>query len=125
MLKKINFLFILLFSVSSFSCAQSNSHTMTVAELKSEMKTDSTLVLLDVRTPQELTGPLGHIEGVINIPVQELEVRLNELSKYKSNRIAVICRSGNRSGMATSILVETGFNARNVLGGMIKYNLEK
>lgn len=109
----------------SFSCAQSNSHQMSVAELKSEMKSDTALVILDVRTPEELAGPLGKIDGVINIPVQELQVRLNELNKYKGKKIAVICRSGNRSGYATSILTENGFNARNVLGGMIKYNSEQ
>jgi len=85
------------------------------------MKNDSTLIILDVRTPVELIGPLGKIEGVINIPVQELESRLNELSVYKSNNIAIICRSGNRSGFATTILQAHGYKAKNVLGGMIQF----
>jgi rhodanese-related sulfurtransferase len=67
-------------------------------------------------------GEHGKIEGVINIPVQVLSKRLNELEQYKDKNIAVICRSGNRSVMATKILKANGFKATNVLGGMKAYN---
>ncbi len=82
---------------------------------------DTTFIILDVRTPEELKGPLGKIDGVINIPLQELEARLPELKPYKGKEIAVICRSGNRSRYATDILNKKGFDARNVPGGMIEY----
>ena len=59
---------------------------------------------------------------MINIPVQVLNQRINELDKYKDKNIAVICRSGNRSVMATKIIQAKGFNAKNVLGGMKSYN---
>ncbi|MCB0749784.1 MAG: rhodanese-like domain-containing protein, partial [Ignavibacteriae bacterium] len=65
---------------------------------------------------------LGQIKGVINIPVQVLSQRINELDKYKDKNIAVICRSGNRSVMATKIMQAKGFKAKNVLGGMQAYN---
>ena len=100
---------------------QDKDSTMTVQDLKKLMKDDSTLVILDVRTPAELVGPLGKIDNVINIPIQELEIRIGELSEYKDKGIAVICRSGNRSNTGTMILCENGFNAKNVLGGMIEY----
>lgn len=104
------------------ACAQKDPETtMSVAELKEQLKTDSLLVVLDVRTPAELESSLGKIDGVINIPLHELEGRLEELEIYRNNQIAVICRSGIRSGKATEILTKNGFNAKNVLGGMIEY----
>jgi len=94
---------------------------MSVAELKEKLQSDSTLVLLDVRTPAELESSLGKIDGVMNIPLHELEVRLNELEAYKDYQIAVICKIGIRSARATEILTKNGFNAKNVLGGMTEY----
>ena len=116
---------ILLIATTSVSCQQNSlpeELNITASELKQEMVSDTNLIILDVRTPQELTGQLGKIEGVINIPVQVLEERIEELAEYKSNNIAVICRSGNRSVTATKILKSKGFSAKNVLGGMIAYN---
>jgi len=111
-------IFVLLFSINA--CAQ-NVPEMKVSELKQAMKSDSTLVILDVRTKEELAGELGKIDGVINIPVQELEKRINELGKYKKNNIAVICKSGRRSAVATKLLNKNGFKAKSVAGGMIEY----
>jgi rhodanese-related sulfurtransferase len=58
---------------------------------------------------------------VFNIPIDELEERINELNEYKEYDIAVICRSGRRSERGTNILNENGFNAKNVVGGMQEY----
>lgn len=125
-MQKIKYLFLLLFLVSSaVSCQSSEANddfNMTASELKEVMKSDSNLVILDVRTPQELVGQHGQIEGVINIPVQVLSQRVNEMEEYKDKNIAVICRSGNRSVMATKIMQAKGYKAKNVLGGMKSYN---
>lgn len=112
-----------LVSISFISCAQNKDkeNSITVDQLREQMNSDSTLVILDVRTVEEQTGSLGHIDGVINIPVQVLESRLDELYKYKNNKIAVICRTGRRSDIATKLLLKNGFNAENVLGGMQEY----
>ena len=96
-------------------------NVISINELKERIINDSTLVILDVRTPEELTGPLGKLEKVINIPVQELENRLSELEKFRNREIAVICKIGKRSATATDFLLQNGFNAKNVLGGMIEY----
>jgi rhodanese-related sulfurtransferase len=116
-------MFLSMFNFINFlGCAQQDKDsTMTVQDLKKLMKDDSTLVILDVRTPAELVGSLGKIDNVINIPIQELETRVGELSEYKDKGIAVICRSGNRSNTGTRILRENGYKAKNVLGGMIEY----
>lgn len=120
-------MFLSIFSVINFlGCAQQDKDsTMTVEELRRLMKSDSTLVILDVRTPGELVGSLGKLESVINIPINELQSRVSELAKYKDKEIAVICRSGNRSNTGTRILRENGYQAKNVLGGMIEYRRQE
>ncbi|MBM2840696.1 MAG: rhodanese-related sulfurtransferase [Bacteroidetes bacterium] len=85
---------------------------------------DSTVLLLDVRTPEEYNNELGHVANAILIPVQELEQRVSELEQYKGKTIIAICRSGNRSGKAADLLARKGFTALNMEGGMIRWNDE-
>ena len=115
--------YILFSAVIFIGCAQTDEeNVITVEQLREMMSSDSSLVLLDVRNPHELEDKsLGHIDGVLNIPLPELEKRLGELDEFKDKDIAVICRSGRRSGTATDLLIKNGFNAVNVLGGMIQY----
>ncbi|GAB6282152.1 MAG: rhodanese-like domain-containing protein [Ignavibacterium sp.] len=112
---------ILMFDLFSFAQQKSDS-SITTQQLKEKMKSDTTFIILDVRTPEELVGPLKKIDKAINIPVQELNNRINELEKYKDKEIAVICRSGHRSAIATQILKKNGYKAINVKGGMLDYN---
>ena len=71
--------------------------------------------LLDVRNPMELEAE--SIEGVLNIPLPQLRDRLSELPKDRE--IHVICRSAQRAYYATRILLQNGFNAKNISGGML------
>ena len=71
---------------------------------------------LDVRTIRENADRA--IPNTKCIPLQEIEKRLSELNDYKDKIIIVYCRSGNRSGKATKILKENGFDAINLIGGM-------
>lgn len=120
--QKFLFTFLIVAAASVFYFAQSKPEkNMSVDELKQAIKSDKNLIILDVRTPAELAGNLGQIDGVVNIPVQELEERVNELTKYKKKKIAVICRSGNRSVPATNLLIKNGYDAYNVPGGMIAW----
>ena len=126
-MQRMKFLFVLLFTVTaiSVSCQSDGAKddaNITAADLKEAMAADTNLVIVDVRTPQELVGQHGQIKGVINIPVQVLNQRIGELEQYKDKNIAVICRSGNRSVMATKMMQAKGFKAKNVLGGMKSYN---
>src|SRR5512135_13730 len=69
--------------------------------------------LVDVRTPQEFSR--GHIPGAVNIPLDELRSRLEELPKGK--KIAAYCQVGQRGYLATRILLQAGFPAVNIGGG--------
>jgi NADPH-dependent 2,4-dienoyl-CoA reductase/sulfur reductase-like enzyme/rhodanese-related sulfurtransferase len=71
--------------------------------------------LLDVRQPAELA--VEHVPGAVNIPLPELRARLGELPRDRE--IHVICRSGQRAYYATRILLQNGFKARTVAGGML------
>jgi rhodanese-related sulfurtransferase len=72
-------------------------------------------LLLDVRQPVELV--LENVPGAVNIPLGQLRARLNELPRDRE--ILVICRSGGRAYFATRILLQHGFRARTLSGGML------
>ncbi len=74
-------------------------------------------VLLDVREGFEVAE--GVIGGALHIPLGELAEKVDQLRKDED--IIVICRSGNRSGTATDFLLENGFRARNMAGGMVAW----
>jgi NADPH-dependent 2,4-dienoyl-CoA reductase/sulfur reductase-like enzyme/rhodanese-related sulfurtransferase len=71
--------------------------------------------LLDVRQPAELA--VEFVPGAVNIPLPELRARLGELPRDRE--VLVFCRSGQRAYYATRILLQNGFTARNVSGGML------
>ena len=70
-------------------------------------------MLLDVRTEGEYED--GGIDGSVNIPIQELPGRLDELGD-KNHPIIVYCQSGGRSAMAKRLLESNGFTAVHDLG---------
>ena len=74
---------------------------------------DGSATLLDARTAREYAA--GHIDGYINIPVDELRDRLGELDASKP--VYVICQSGLRSYIACRILAQNGFDCYNFSGG--------
>ena len=71
--------------------------------------------LLDVRNPDELA--MEPLPGAVNIPLPVLRQNLEKLPRDRE--ILVCCRSGQRAYYATRILVQNGFNARNISGGML------
>ena len=78
---------------------------VTVQEASNLIAEKPELVILDVRTVSEFND--GHIEGAINIPVEEIANRLSELDK--NDELLVYCRTGNRSATAVGILEDAGF----------------
>lgn len=75
--------------------------------------------LLDVRTEGEFKG--GHIDGAVNIPLHNLRTRLAELPQEKE--IIVYCAIGLRAYVAARILVQNGYQVRNLSGGSNIYSL--
>src|SRR5271165_7415466 len=80
---------------------------------------DKPPLLVDVRTHQEFSR--CHIPGAVNIPLDELRSRLEELPKGK--KIAAYCQVGQRGYLATRILLQVGFPAINIGGGYKTYQL--
>ena len=80
------------------------------------MKDDS-VIMLDVRNVSEYAK--GHIEGTVNIPLDELRERMKELDQAKD--IYINCHSGLRSYIACRILTANGFNCYNLSGGFRFY----
>ena len=75
------------------------------------------MLLLDVREPSELSGELGHLDQIVNIPVGAISKRLTELEPYRQQEIITICRSGGRAHTAAQILIQAGFPLVQVLAG--------
>ena len=108
---------IVIFLIASMGGEQSsNAGTLPASVSVDEahqMYTDGTFVL-DVRTPEEWNE--FHVPNTTLIPLDELTARVNELPKDQP--ILVVCRSGNRSQTGRDILLQAGFNAISMDGGL-------
>ena len=79
------------------------------------------VTVVDVRTPSEYVGELGHIAGARSIPLGQLRSELDSLPR--SQRIIAVCRSGGRSAQASLILEKAGFpRVASLNGGMIGWH---
>lgn len=78
---------------------------------------DGSATLLDVRTPAEYAG--GHLDGFINLPVDELREHLTELDLAKP--IYINCQSAVRSYIACRILTQKGYTCSHLAGGWRMY----
>lgn len=72
--------------------------------IKELIKNPSTIIV-DVRSPWEFE--MDHVHGAKNIPLEEVAAKVEEFKSF-NNPIVLYCRSGNRSGMAVSILKQNG-----------------
>ena len=75
-----------------------------------KMIKEKTATIIDVRTPAEFMG--GKVPGSINIPLQEIPMRANELKILKTP-LVLCCASGNRSGQAQKYLEQLGIECFN------------
>jgi len=76
--------------------------------------------VLDVRTPAELSGEFGYLDGARCIPLDELRSRLSEVPRDKP--LVVVCQTGKRSALATVILARAGVTqVANVAGGLVRW----
>lgn len=89
--------------------------TLSQADLMDRLHAGQAPILVDVRTPEEYRS--GHVPGAINIPVQELDRRLAELSGYRDSELVLYCETGMRAGHAGRMLQRQGFTQIRSLDG--------
>ncbi len=95
----------------------SSAEASTIIEARSPL-------ILDVRTPGEYKR--GHLENSVLIPVQVLQRNLNKLGAYKDQEILIYCATGNRSTVASKILIDSGFNhILNLRQGIVDWHKNK
>lgn len=94
-----------------------------VEELKQHLDSNNDLLLLDVRTANDYVDEQGHIAQAINIPLEDLSVRIDELTAYTNKPVYLVCRTDRRSAKAAQILTRNGFTDVHVVGnGMTDWN---
>ncbi|MHA6252720.1 rhodanese-like domain-containing protein [Oceanobacillus sp. CAU 1775] len=90
---------------------------ITTNETENLLMESNDVIIIDVRENDEVAA--GKIPEAIHIPLGELQTRLDELDK--TSKYIIVCRSGNRSGLATQFLTSHGYNASNMVGGMLEW----
>ncbi|WP_286271179.1 rhodanese-like domain-containing protein [Thalassotalea hakodatensis] len=117
-MKTFNQLSVFLFVLLLTSFVQANeTKTISAQQLISITKAPKAapVIILDVRSAQEFNT--GHIANAINIPHNEIEQRLNELSIHQDSMVVVHCRSGRRAQITEEILTKHGFSQLRHLSG--------
>jgi uncharacterized membrane protein YdjX (TVP38/TMEM64 family) len=66
-------------------------------DFKQRLDAGNKLLVLDVRTADDYVGEQGHIEDAVNIPVEELQQRMDEIGNYLEQPVAIVCRTDKRS----------------------------
>jgi rhodanese-related sulfurtransferase len=94
--------------------------TITVQELKERLDKGENIHLVDVREPSE--NAEFNIGGIL-LPVGEIRnMQTEPIDDWKKDEVVLYCRSGNRSGQATMILEQLGFeHVKNLTGGMLAW----
>ncbi len=94
--------------------------TITVQELKERLDNGESIHLIDVREPNENAD--FNIGGTL-LPLGDIRnMQTETIDNLKNDEVILYCRSGNRSGIATQILEQLGFeNVKNLTGGMLAW----
>jgi len=88
---------------------------MTMEEAQKELKNDTSIVLIDVRSPQEYSQ--GHIPGSISLPTEKAP-SIQEVVPDLNRRIFVYCLSGSRSERAAGVFIKQGYTNVTNIGGI-------
>jgi phage shock protein E len=88
------------------------------ALLKRMQRNDASMIILDVRTPEEFAA--GHIAGAINIPYTHLPARLSEIPDAGDKEIVLYCATGVRAERAAERMREQGYTRLLHLDGDMK-----
>lgn len=96
---------------------------MSGQELVDYMKDEDKMkeaVVVDVRTEEEYAA--GHIEGAINVSLDDIQMSADALEEYKDKTIILYCNTANRSGQAAVILVNAGYQKVYNAEGVKRFN---
>ena len=94
-----------------------------VGDLAPRLAASEAIAVVDVRGPDEFSGPLGHIANARNVPLFELPRRVAELGSLAKTPIVLVCKTDKRSASAAAMLDAAGFQDVFVLrGGMVRWN---
>ena len=108
-------IFLMIFSFILSGCNKDIKHkTISSLEAIDMMNNEKDYVIIDVRTIEEYSD--GHIEGAVNIPLDDINDIVNLYDKDKL--IMIYCRSGNRSNKAANILDDLGYRNVYDFGGI-------
>lgn len=120
-MKKSSIFWLILLPTMVVSC-QSTQKRLTTDEFEHKAQTPNTLIV-DVRTPEEYSS--GHINGAVNINFYDNSFE-QQIKQLPANKIILVyCKSGNRSGKATSAMENMGFKQVYDLEGGINNWLQK
>ncbi len=103
-LKSIIAVFMLVFSLT-----QCNSQTNKTTKMENTNTTQTAVneIIVDVRTIEEWNND-GHADCSVNYPLDQFENKIEELKKY--DKVVLVCRSGNRAGIAKNLLQKAGYS---------------
>lgn len=115
---QVNMLLVVLAFVTLNSACQSQTKneankTTTSDTLKTKKMKTTKEIIVDVRSPEEWEFD-GHADCSVNYPLDEISSRIDELKKYE--HIVLVCRSGNRAGIAKRVLEGAGIQNVENLG---------
>lgn len=113
------FILVLLLAATAVAAqTRSSSAPFARQELAARQRDHSAPALLDVRTPAEYRE--GHIDGALNVPVDQLAARHGALGFERDRAIVVYCKSGRRAARAQQILQSLGYRQVRLLDGSIQ-----
>lgn len=94
-------------------------------ELEQRLAGGEAVLVADVRAPDEFEGPLGHIPGARNIPIDDVRERIEEFEPARRRPIVLVCKTDRRSATGAQLLRARGFlDVRVLRGGMVEWNQE-
>jgi rhodanese-related sulfurtransferase len=96
---------------------------ITPQDVRALQRANADFFFMDCRTADERETAL--IEGAALIPMQDLDMHMDELEPHRDKLIVVHCRSGKRSMAVTALLRERGFsNVKSMAGGILRWSRE-
>ena len=103
---KIKSIIALMMLVFSLTQCNSQTKTTTTMETNAATKTNTKEIIVDVRSIEEWNED-GHADCSVNYPLDQFASKIEELKKY--DKVILVCRSGNRAGIAKGQLQSAGY----------------